>query len=605
MKNLIHLFIGIVASLFFTCTALAYQPFPDTGQNSCYNNTIQIFCPGPVQPFFGQDVQYQPRLPRSYTKLGYGGVELPDTALHVDLFGDWSMTRDNITGLVWQIKTENTMNDTYSWTDARDVFISDLNRDMSGGYSDWRLPTVKELSSIVDSGVLSEQISPKIDEFWFPNTTHISNRPYWTADIVKSSSSLKYAWCVNFNTGLTETTFTHIYDGRPVYAVRSGQYYISNLVDNEDGTVTDQNTGLMWQKETAPDTYNWEQALAYAQNLNLAGHYDWRLPNINELHTLVDYSRENPAVFQAFANDTVVGSNIYWSSTSVASQTTGAQSAKGIALGAQGIVASAGKTNLRHVRAVRDGNSVPVGTLSSIIEPIGALHDGAKWRTLGSSDWKYQLYPGRITAGLHRIEFKGLDQWITPEIKTIFVSEGEAASTTGTYVRVPETGSLYVTLEPPAARADGARWRRVGTATWRQSGQTETGILVGQHTVEFRDIVGWNTPARRNVTIAKDQTASASGNYSINNSEYQISADTGAPGGSVSGTGTYLHNQTVTLTAVADQGWVFKYWTVNGKIVSTDAEYTFLATDDLNIIAHFEERPAILPGVLMLLLDDE
>jgi hypothetical protein len=246
-----------------------------------------------------------------------------------------------------------------------------------------------------------------------------------------------------------------------------------------------------------------------------------------------------------------------------------------------------------------------VGSLSSSTEPVGARSDGARWRVLGASDWKYHLYPERIATGIHRIEFKDLDQWITPGIKTAFVGEGEAASTTGTYARVPETGSLYVTIEPAGARADGARWRRVGTATWRQSGQTETGVLVGQHTVEFRDLVGWNTPARRNVTITKDQTASTSGNYSINNSQYQVSADTGTPGGSVSGTGTYLHNQTVTLKAVPDHGWVFRYWTVNGKIVSTDTEYTFLATDDLNIIAHFEERPAILPGVLMLLLDDE
>ena len=453
MKNLIHLFIGIFASLFFTCTALAYQPFPDTGQVKCYNNTVQTACPEPGQRFFGQDYQYQPRLPRSYTKLGYDGIELPDNARHVDDEGPWIMTRDNVTGLIWQIKTENTMHDTYSWTNARDVFIAELNREMFGGYSDWSLPTVKELSSIVDSGVLSEQTSPKINSFWFPNTTHISTVPYWTSDPYIRLSN-RY-WMLDFSSGLTDNVYYT--RERHVYAVRSGQSYPSYLVDNEDGTITDPNTGLMWQKGTAPGTYTWEQALAYANNLTLAGRSDWRLPNINELHTLVDYSRGEPAVFQPFANDTVVGSNIYWSSTSVASQTTGAQNAKGITLGAWGDVASNAKSNLRHVRAVRSGNSVPVGTLSSIIEPIGALHDGARWRTLGAPDWNYHLYPERIATGIHRIEFKDLDQWITPEIKTVFVGEGEAASTSGTYARVPETGDLYVTIEPAGARADGAR----------------------------------------------------------------------------------------------------------------------------------------------------
>jgi hypothetical protein len=592
---------GIIQS-FTTSKTDQYQPFPDTGQAKCYDNSIEIICALPEGRHFGQDVQHQPRLPRSYSKLGFAGEELPDTALHVDEGGGWIMTRDNVTGLIWQIKTENTMSDTYSWTNARDVFIANLNLESFGGYSDWRLPTAKDLSSLVDNNVPEGHSAPKINAFWFPNTR--IGRPYWTVDI-SVQSWVSYFWCVDFNTGLINAFYEGISGGRHVYAVRSGQSYPPNLVDNADGTITDQNTGLMWQKETAPGTYTWEQALAYANNLTLAGHSDWRLPNINELHTLVDYSRGEPAVFQPFANDTVVGADIYWSSTSMASQTTGAQNAKGITLGQWGAVTSIGKSNLRYVRVVRAGNSVPVGTLSSIIEPIGALHDGARWRILGSSDWKFHLYPERIASGLHRIEFKDLDQWITPEIKTVFVGEGEAASTSGTYARVPETGDLYVTIEPAGARADGARWRRVGTSTWRQSGQTETGVLVGQHTVEFRDIVGWNTPARRTVTIAKDQTAFTSGNYSINNSEYQVSADTGTPGGSVSGTGIYLHNQTVTLKAVPKHGWVFKYWTVNGKIVSTDAEFTFLATDDLKVIAHFEERPAILPGVMMLLLDDE
>jgi hypothetical protein len=87
------------------------------------------------------------------------------------------------------------------------------------------------------------------------------------------------------------------------------------LVDNGDGTVTDTQTGLMWQKTTAPGTYTWRHALAYAENLELplGGYTDWRLPDRNELQILVDYSRQYPAIDPLLASNTV--SSYYLSST--------------------------------------------------------------------------------------------------------------------------------------------------------------------------------------------------------------------------------------------------------------------------------------------------
>ena len=88
------------------------------------------------------------------------------------------------------------------------------------------------------------------------------------------------------------------------------------FVDNRDGTVTDTCTGLMWQKDTgnAGNPLNWCSSLAYCKDLELAGHDDWRLPNVRELQSIVDYGREEPAidpVFSAF-------STWYWSSTATA-----------------------------------------------------------------------------------------------------------------------------------------------------------------------------------------------------------------------------------------------------------------------------------------------
>lgn len=66
--------------------------------------------------------------------------------------------------------------------------------------------------------------------------------------------------------------------------------------DNADGTVTDLNTRLMWQKGDSGHGMNWAQALSYAETLTLAGHDDWRLPNARELQSIVDYTRAPDAV---------------------------------------------------------------------------------------------------------------------------------------------------------------------------------------------------------------------------------------------------------------------------------------------------------------------
>ena len=68
-------------------------------------------------------------------------------------------------------------------------------------------------------------------------------------------------------------------------------YGINDFTDNEDGTITDIATGLMWQQADDGNTRDWENALSYAEDLNLAGYNDWRLPNAKELQSIVDYTR--------------------------------------------------------------------------------------------------------------------------------------------------------------------------------------------------------------------------------------------------------------------------------------------------------------------------
>jgi len=98
---------------------------------------------------------------------------------------------------------------------------------------------------------------------------------------------------------------------------RTGCPIAGRFVDNRDGTVTDNCTGLMWQKETAPGVYSSSAAIEYCESLALAGHEDWRLPNVRELQSIVDYGRWGPAIDPAFQ----AGADWYWSSSAVLNST--------------------------------------------------------------------------------------------------------------------------------------------------------------------------------------------------------------------------------------------------------------------------------------------
>ena len=84
-------------------------------------------------------------------------------------------------------------------------------------------------------------------------------------------------------------------------------------VANGDGTVTDVATSLMWQQQDDGIIRDHAIAISYCQNLSLAGHADWRLPNVKELTSLVDYRQSNPAIDAAAFPNT--SSSFYWSAS--------------------------------------------------------------------------------------------------------------------------------------------------------------------------------------------------------------------------------------------------------------------------------------------------
>ncbi len=153
------------------------------------------------------------------------------------------------------------------------------------------------------------------------------------------------------------------------------------LVDNGDGTVIDTVTCLQWQQATmdttgdgTPDAMAWQDALSASENLTLAGHSDWRLPDILELRSIVDYN--SPVLYPSIDTDLFPDTlrSDYWSSTTFAE------------LPFFGWLVSFnngsdhryGKSSSYYVRAVRGGQCGALGysTVSATAGPNGYL-DGS------------------------------------------------------------------------------------------------------------------------------------------------------------------------------------------------------------------------------------
>jgi len=88
--------------------------------------------------------------------------------------------------------------------------------------------------------------------------------------------------------------------------------------DDATGIVTDNKTNLQWQDDAIGSTTSMQGAINTCEALELGGHTDWRLPNINELKSIIVDTKVAPSIDGAFQNTT---SNSYWSATTNAANT--------------------------------------------------------------------------------------------------------------------------------------------------------------------------------------------------------------------------------------------------------------------------------------------
>jgi len=268
---------------------------PDTGQDLCYDWTAIIDCPSEGEDFYGQD--------GSYT------INPPDLTDN----GDGTVT-DNITGLIWEQKTE--VNETYAYTYSNAItYCAEL---ILGGSSDWRVPTRKEYSTILNFG----RVNPSLDIDYFPYYSYLTedDMDHWTTSEYHDDTS--QVWKIFISFGLIEkgpkTADPPMLN--KVRCVQGDPEPVTSYTDNGDGTVTDNVTGLMWEQKTdeggcrnKDNTYTWKDALSYCENLLLAGYSDWKLPNPKELERIVDLESSSPAIDTTYFPNTNNG--LYWTGT--------------------------------------------------------------------------------------------------------------------------------------------------------------------------------------------------------------------------------------------------------------------------------------------------
>ncbi|MHC4202098.1 MAG: Lcl C-terminal domain-containing protein, partial [Planctomycetota bacterium] len=255
---------------------LAYR-IVDTGQDRCYGNSGEIAFPARGRPFHGQDAQYAGAA-MSYRDNGDGTVT------------------DRHTGLVWQKTPDFRMR---LWEEAA-AYAKGL---ALAGHDDWRLPTIKELFSIVDFRGNQHTKMPYIDtkafDFRYPDVSEGvrgMDAQYWSSNLYVGTTMRADRSAFGFNFADGRIKCYPVAGGRKrarkyVRCVRGPAYGRNDFVDNRDGTVTDRATGLTWTKADSGRTMNWAEALEYAEGLSLAGRDDWRLPDVKELQSIVDYTR--------------------------------------------------------------------------------------------------------------------------------------------------------------------------------------------------------------------------------------------------------------------------------------------------------------------------
>jgi hypothetical protein len=259
------------------------------------------------------------------------------------------------------------------------------NDGCGASYTDWRLPNIKELLSLIDFSNYAPAL-PAGHPFTSLKSVHsVDYNWYWSSTLNSQNAAL--AFIVDIYNGfkypelkLDENRTFHIWPVRsvnlsadpPAPVEKTGQNTSyregddgdlqmgvaspnPRFTDNGDGTVTDHLTGLMWSKNANHGSKIWNDAINYSNNLSLgsdgcgSSYTDWRLPNIKELLSLIDYGDWDPALPAGHPFTPVDKYLHYWSSTTLGSN-------NAWLLSFRGLMNYDNKTETFYIWPVRGGN---------------------------------------------------------------------------------------------------------------------------------------------------------------------------------------------------------------------------------------------------------
>lgn len=330
-KSIITSLLFIVSIFTFAqSTTKSMLRLPDTGQKNSYTNT------------FGEDNDYSINLP-FYIDNKNGTIT------------------DTITGIMWQQTDGGEMT-----VENATIYCDTLTL---GGYTNWRLPNAHEGYSILNL----QNNNPALDILYFTKT---AAEYWWTSD--QQANDATKIWVTNAGGGIgnhlkTETISaggTKKFHVRAVRDVTTPTVITNHFTDNGNGTITDNLTNLVWQKNPFADSLSWENALKYADTLSLGGIGKWRLPNIKELQSINDESIVSPSINTNFFPN--IGVKKYWASTTLQNPTT-----KAWYLNTQfGITTYDLKTIRYNVLCVRGGTESTDVNLLEIPIPAGQFDMG-------------------------------------------------------------------------------------------------------------------------------------------------------------------------------------------------------------------------------------
>ncbi len=283
-------------------------PIVGTNQSTSFNNSNTIAIPSVGDDFYGQNSNYQGTAPQ-YLDNGDGTVS------------------DMLTGLMWQQSFDHN-GDGEIDVDDKLSYAEILEQFGEGGvsfntYDDWRLPTIKEMYSLIlfsgrdispestSTGNLTPFIDNETFEFAYGDLDageRLIDMQCATTNVYVSNEVPETVFGVNFADGRIKAYGTGMPFGGMDKAfnyllVRGNTSYgINNFVDNGNGTITDEATGLMWMQDDNGEGLIWQEALEYAEGKEFSGYSNWRLPDAKELQSIVDYTR-SPATTNSAAID--------------------------------------------------------------------------------------------------------------------------------------------------------------------------------------------------------------------------------------------------------------------------------------------------------------